>query len=82
MRGRETATDRGGEVMATRKKVDPVDIETCASCRFFLMDDPKAEAGYCRRFPPVILSADEGTTVSQPVSMPDDWCGEYKRRTQ
>lgn len=65
-----------------KKKPEVVDIETCASCRFFLLEDPKDEAGICRRFPPVIISTDEGATVSQPASFPTDWCGEYKRLCQ
>lgn len=65
-----------------RKKAVEIDLETCTSCRFFIMDDPKDDAGYCRRFPPVYVSSEDGASIAYPVVVPADWCGEYKRRTQ
>jgi hypothetical protein len=66
--------------MATRKKPVEVDLETCASCRFFLMDDPKGDAGYCRRSPPQVVGTEDGEWSGFPMSGPADWCGEYKRK--
>ncbi|HEY8606768.1 MAG TPA: hypothetical protein VIM12_06625 [Noviherbaspirillum sp.] len=65
-----------------KKKSVEVDIETCASCRFFLLDDPKSDAGYCRRSPPVHIGDAEDGGWTFPVAVPAEWCGEYKRITQ
>lgn len=67
--------------MAKKPKAAPVDIETCASCRFFLMDDPKDGAGFCRRYPKKYVGDEETGGWTQSVQLPEDWCGEYKRQT-
>lgn len=71
--------------MPPRKKAVPkpeIDPETCATCRFFLLDDPKDEGGICRRYPSVHVGDEESGGWTQSPMLPDDWCGEYKRLTQ
>lgn len=63
-------------------KVAISDPETCASCRFFLLDDPKDEVGYCRRFPPKIIIINDEPESALPVAAHSEWCGEYHRVTQ
>jgi hypothetical protein len=58
----------------------PEDIEACTNCRFFLLDDPKDDAGYCRRNPPVSVVDDEGGGWTFPVVVPAEWCGQYQRK--
>lgn len=54
-------------------------VDGCAGCRFFHLDAPADEAGFCRRYPPVFVVADGDAEVSYPVVEPTDWCGEFKR---
>lgn len=64
-----------------RKKVldDP---KTCANCAFLEMG-AKDDAGYCHRYPPKLIPDEEsGATVSYPVVVPSDWCGEWSRKCQ
>lgn len=63
-------------------KIAKEDIETCSNCRFFLMDDPKDDAGYCRRYPPQYVGSEEEGGFTYAVITPADWCGEHKRVTQ
>lgn len=66
--------------MATRKKQIPDDcMPKCETCAFF-QSEPNADAGYCRRFPPVVVGTEEGEWSGFPMSAPSDWCGEYKRK--
>lgn len=62
-------------------KKPAADPETCASCRFFLLSDPKDEAGYCRRFPPRIVVINDEADSALPVVLYDEYCGEYTRVT-
>lgn len=64
-----------------KKKAEPEDLETCSNCRFFLLEHPKDDAGYCRRFPPAYVGDQEEGGFTHPVVIPIDWCGEYRRRT-
>lgn len=70
--------------MARPKKTEKleVDLEACASCRFFLLDSPKDEAGYCRKGPKVFVADEDGSGWTHSVNTPDGWCGDYKRITQ
>lgn len=72
--------------MARPKKTEQiklvVDQEACINCRFFLLDDPKDEAGYCRKGPKVFVSDDSGSGWTYSVNEPDEWCGSYERLTQ
>jgi len=59
------------------KKAKPTVAEACHTCRFVLMED-RAEAGFCRRSPPMPVFFDGEIEYTYPVVSPDDWCGEYK----
>lgn len=61
------------------KKIPEDCLPSCGSCSFFLKQ-PKDDLGYCRRYPPTIVSLgdDEFESVF-PISAPDDWCGEFVR---
>ncbi|HEY0063161.1 MAG TPA: high-potential iron-sulfur protein [Telluria sp.] len=63
------------------KKLPP-DPQSCESCRFFLANKTD-EFGFCRRYPPKAVQADDGTetTLSAPTASTSDWCGEYQRTT-
>lgn len=61
-----------------KKKDSDAWKESCAKCRFFLLDDPKDEAGYCRRYPPKPVTDDEGMCFTFPVAATDEWCGEFR----
>ena len=56
--------------------------ETCASCRFFLLDDPKDEAGLCRLEPSKYCWDGESGGWSQSVMSHDEWCGKHERVKQ
>lgn len=65
--------------MATKKK--PVDDpQSCASCRFFLRNQVD-DAGYCRRTPPVVIVLMDEIYSEQPMTLENEWCGCYERRT-
>jgi hypothetical protein len=64
--------------MVKKKQTDP---KTCANCRFFHLDDPKDEIGFCRRMPPVYIPSDEdgaGGGWTFAVTWFDVDCGEHK----
>jgi hypothetical protein len=64
-----------------KKPAIPADcMPMCKTCAFYLVD-PGADFGECRRFPPVMVQEGEGYTFSFPVVNADDFCGEFKRRT-
>lgn len=65
-----------------KKKTIPEDcMPKCSTCSF-MQAEPGADAGYCRRFPPVVVAADGGEYSAFPVIEHNDWCGEYRRRLQ
>lgn len=67
--------------MATRKKAIPDDcMPKCETCAF-IEREPGSDAGYCRRYPPVVVVSEEGEYSAFPVIEVQDFCGEYKRRT-
>lgn len=54
---------------------------SCWRCRWFDRDeDFEADEGFCRRFPPVLIDADEDGEVI--VAWPSvgilEWCGEFE----
>jgi hypothetical protein len=64
-----------------RKKPIPDDcMPKCATCAF-IQTEPGQDAGYCRRYPPVVVSSEEGEYSAFPVVEMIDFCGEYRRRT-
>jgi hypothetical protein len=67
--------------MATRKKKIPDDcMPMCKTCSFYLTD-PKDSAGFCRRYPAVVVVINDEVECGFPVMLPDEWCGEYARAT-
>lgn len=65
--------------MATKKVVKDDSPETCANCKFSQIE-PAELAGYCRRYPPVLLEVDEGEPAfGFPVIEHRETCGEFKR---
>lgn len=64
------------------KPTAAIDSDTCASCRFFHLHDPKDEAGYCRRFPPALIVVNDEPSSALPVARHDEWCGEFAGRLQ
>jgi hypothetical protein len=56
--------------------------ETCASCRFFLLDDPKDEAGLCRLEPAKYVGDEESGGWTQAVMTYDGWCSKHERVKQ
>ncbi|MGE5650955.1 MAG: high-potential iron-sulfur protein [Bacillota bacterium] len=65
--------------MAKKKPIPEDCMPRCGSCVFY-QADPGDEAGYCRRFPPVVLPDEGGNSSAYPVVIPDDWCGEFTRK--
>lgn len=63
------------------KKVIPIkaDPDRCEICRFLLIQ-PGALVGECRRYPPTPV-CDEGVAACIcPQMGVSDWCGEFSRR--
>lgn len=52
--------------------------ETCTSCRFFLLIDPKDEVGFCRRNPKQWTIDADFVGWAYPEQNSDEWCGEHK----
>lgn len=51
-------------------------MQTCATCKFFMLQTE--EQGLCRRFPPVPLIQPNDQTVSVfPPMLHEGWCGEH-----
>jgi len=44
------------------------------------MCEPKEELGFCRRYPPMIIEAEDGYDSCIPVTARADWCGEFIRK--
>lgn len=62
------------------KKSIPADcMPACVSCAFF-MCEPKEDLGFCRRYPPMIIEAEDGYDSCIPVTARADWCGEFIRK--
>lgn len=52
--------------------------ERCATCHYWRnKQDTWAKSGLCKRFPPS-NSADARPEWKQPITVHDQWCGEYK----
>lgn len=66
--------------MAKKKEIPDDCMPKCATCAFIQIA-PGEEAGYCRRYPPQVVSSDEGEYSAFPVIEVSDFCGEYRRRT-
>ena len=64
-----------------RKKLIPIDVQSCASCRCFVAEQGD-EVGACKRFPPVPVVFSDELVSTYPAVAPDDICGEYARRLQ
>lgn len=56
-----------------------IDIPQCASCAFFSIE-PKEDVGFCRRYPPSLISIEDSFDSCYPVTDPHDWCGEFARK--
>lgn len=64
-----------------RKQALPDDcMPKCATCAFF-NKEPKDEIGLCRRYPPVVLIINDEPEMIIPATTPEDWCGEFRRKT-
>ena len=55
------------------------DHGACWRCRWFDRDEEDdPEEGFCRRYPPISVSCDDGCIVaSYPGTGILEWCGEY-----
>lgn len=58
--------------------------ENCKQCRYFYQAEPRNEAGYCRRNPPVFAGVDEDPETGEesamfcfPMVAVDEWCGAF-----
>lgn len=62
-------------------KKQPEDwMPKCGNCAFFVIE-PKEEVGECRRLPPVVFAdGEDGLGFSFSLTVPDRWCGEFKRK--
>ena len=54
--------------------------ECCGNCRFFRQDDAqKMEGdGFCKRYPPSLITAIQPSGEFPSVLPDEDWCGEWK----
>ena len=68
-----------GGLMAKKPAVFP---ENCRQCRFLQLDHARNEAGYCRRYPPVLIGGDDEAMFCFPIVAVDEWCGEFKAVSQ
>lgn len=53
-------------------------LPMCKTCAFFV-SDKKNDIGECHRFPPKLLTGEEGVSFSFALCADSDWCGEYVR---
>jgi hypothetical protein len=54
-------------------------MPACQSCSFFEIE-VKEELGYCRRYPPILISVgSDDYDCTYPITSRDDWCGEFHR---
>lgn len=57
----------------------------CATCHYWDLLSPdeqivaECKMGTCHRYPPTVLSPEDGVDVF-PTTYDSDWCGEYKER--
>jgi hypothetical protein len=56
----------------------------CEDCRFYAPTAGPSVGGYCRRYPPVLLTAAQANGVAPdirtgywPMVAPSAWCGEF-----
>lgn len=60
----------------------------CCNCMYFDGYAPEADTGFCRRFAPrpktaardAMTESDFDVLAWWPVTMTDDWCGEFEPR--
>lgn len=50
--------------------------KTCETCKHWAILPPGMK-GSCRRYPPTVSNM----VRSWPETLPDEWCGEYAKRT-
>jgi len=62
------------------KKTIDSDLPSCESC-IYIDIELKDIYGYCRRYPPVLITKNDEVCSSTPVVERAEWCGEFKRRT-
>ena len=61
------------------KKIPADCMPSCQNCSFFLTE-PKEDLGFCRRYPPIVISVGEDEyDTTFPVVARDEWCGEFHR---
>jgi hypothetical protein len=54
-------------------------MPACQSCSFFEIE-VKEDLGYCRRYPPILISVgSDDYDCTYPITSRDDWCGEFHR---
>lgn len=61
------------------KKIPKDCMPACVSCAFFFAE-PKDDLGFCRRYPPTIVSLDDGFDSIFPIVEKQDWCGDFVRK--
>lgn len=71
--------------MATQKNKQDADGQAqCSSCAHWIRLPPERDmeddAGFCRRYPPVVLSDNGEPFTVFPLTDEDDQCGEYRAR--
>lgn len=49
----------------------------CASCAHW-EGNPDGSAGFCLRFPPVVVADDEGVSTVWPITEATERCGEHR----
>lgn len=63
--------------------------DSCKTCRFWLrgaMSSEDAKRGFCRRFPPALVTMkrltpmESGVQSHYPHTAGGDWCGEHQRK--
>ena len=61
-------------------------VASCESCAYWSeLTEPidKVRNGICRRYPAQMMCDSDGDPMcAQPMSEPDDWCGEFAQALQ
>lgn len=58
-----------------------VEKAECGNCQFYYCPgDPPLETGWCRRYPPQLISSD--SDAGFPEMEDRDWCGEWKEKQE
>lgn len=65
--------------MAKKPKLPDDCMPKCGGCAFF-QSEPGEDAGYCRRYPPQVVSSEDGEYSAFPVVEVPDFCGEFRRK--